>query len=76
MAQAKVAAIDVPQGQWDDLIGGLVSTVTAGDNAAAKEASLECLGFICEDMDESVLTTKSNDILTAVVSPQTILGWL
>lgn len=65
---AKVAAIDVPQGQWDDLIGGLVSTVTSGDNVAAKEASLECLGFICEDMDDTVLTSKSNDILTAVVA--------
>ena len=68
MITAKVAAIDVPQGQWEDLISGLVSTVTAGDNAAAKEASLECLGYICEDMDEGVLTTKSNDILTAVVA--------
>lgn len=65
---AKVAAIDVPQGQWNDLIDGLVTTVTAGDNAFAKEASLECLGFLCEDMDESVLTDKSNDILTAVVA--------
>ena len=68
MVTAKVAAIDVPQGQWDDLIGGLVNTVTAGDSQAAKEASLECLGYICEDMDAGVLTTKSNDILTAVVA--------
>ena len=46
MITAKVAAIDVPQGQWEDLISGLVSTVTAGDNAAAKEASLECLELL------------------------------
>ena len=68
MVTAKVAAIDVPQGEWEDLIGGLVNTVTAGDNHAAKEASLECLGYLCEDMDAGVLTTKSNDILTAVVA--------
>eukprot|EP01048_Picozoa_sp_COSAG05_P001583 COSAG05_NODE_54_length_23549_cov_81.790840_16_plen_546_part_00 len=65
---AKVASIDVPQGHWNDLIGGLVTTVTSNDNINAKEASLECLGYICEDMDESVLAAKSNDILTAVVA--------
>jgi importin subunit beta-1 len=65
---AKVAAIDVPQGQWPELIDGLVSTVTTGDNPFAKEASLECLGYICEDMDDGVLRAKSNDILTAVVA--------
>ena len=65
---AKVAAIDVPEGQWSDLLDGLVSTVTTNDNVHAKEASLECLGYICEDMDEEVLAAKSNDILTAVVA--------
>lgn len=64
---AKVAAIDVPEGAWPDLIGGLVSSVTTGDNPYVKQASLECLGYICEDMDEGVLSASSNEILTAVV---------
>jgi importin subunit beta-1 len=65
---AKIAAIDVPQGQWNDLLDGLVGAITTGESLFAKEASLDCLGYICEDMDEDVLEASANKILTAVVA--------
>jgi hypothetical protein len=62
--------------QWPTLIDSLMSNVTAGvpaDPVAAeqvllgKESSLEALGYICQDAPVSVLETKSNAILTAIV---------
>lgn len=68
---AKVAAIDLPQGQWDSFVTNLCSTITDGGNPYAKQSSLKCLGFMCEDLkssDAGVLEEKSNEILAAVVS--------
>lgn len=32
-----------------------------------KEATLEAIGYICQEIDSDVLVTQSNDILTAIV---------
>lgn len=65
-ALGKMAAIDLPHGTWPDLIKGLLQNVTAGKDEL-KQATLESLGYICEDIDPDVLRDQSNDILTAVV---------
>lgn len=65
---AKIAQIELPFGQWPQLLQGLLFNVTKGQSVAAKQASLECLGFICEDIDPKVLKGKSNEILIAIVN--------
>jgi importin subunit beta-1 len=50
----------------------LVSNVTGGANNGInhellKEASLEAIGYICAEIDPEILTTQSNQILTAIV---------
>lgn len=58
----------MPRGQWRDLIEQLVSNVTTvGKSDNVREASLETLGYICQDIDSNVLIPQSNVILTALV---------
>jgi importin subunit beta-1 len=49
-AVAKIAAIELPAEQWPELIDQLTANVTASDNAFLKQATLECLGYICEEI--------------------------
>lgn len=58
----------MPRGQWRDLIEQLVANVTTvGRSDSVREASLETLGYICQDIDSNVLVPQSNVILTALV---------
>ena len=50
---AAVAVIELPQGQWAELIQGLVNNVTTTQNDFLKQSSLEALGFICEEIVRS-----------------------
>jgi importin subunit beta-1 len=46
----------------------LVSNVTsAGSSEAMREASLEALGYICQDLAQAVMERSTNQILTAIV---------
>ena len=47
---AAIALIEIPEGQWPELIAGLVANVTTSDSDPAKQSSLETLGFICEEI--------------------------
>jgi len=60
-----IAQIELPRQQWPDLIKNLLDNVSNG-NDFFKQASLETLGYVCEDIEPSVLANQSNDILTAV----------
>ena len=63
-----IACAELPRGQWRDLIDRLVGNVTtAGRSDSGREASLEALGYICQDIDSNVLVPQSNVILTALV---------
>ena len=70
---AKIAAIELPQRQWPELISGLLANMGAGEpaNEGLKRATLEALGYVCEEMGnirEDVLEQEQvNNILTAVV---------
>lgn len=65
---AYIAVIEIPRGLWPDLIEILCNNVTnpaSGDQM--KEASLEAIGYICQDTEPEVLVSQSNLILTAIV---------
>lgn len=65
---AYIAVAELPQRQWPDLITTLVSNVCqANSTESQKEATLEAIGYICQEIDSDVLVSQSNDILTAIV---------
>ncbi|KAI2468157.1 ARM repeat-containing protein [Annulohypoxylon bovei var. microspora] len=66
---ASIAAIELPRDQWPDLLSVLVQNVSTGA-PHQKQASLTCIGYICESQDAELRTAligHSNAILTAVV---------
>ncbi|EIE27283.1 ARM repeat-containing protein [Coccomyxa subellipsoidea C-169] len=69
---AKVAAIELPKGQWPDLIPTLLANMGAQPpKTGLKQSTLEAMGYICEELgnlDTDVLDQEQvNSILTAVV---------
>eukprot|EP00250_Pteridium_aquilinum_P016455 c23110_g1_i1 orf=172-2769(+) len=65
---AKAAAIDLPLGAWPDLIAVLLANMGADQSTLLKQASLETLGYVCEEVSLDVFTQEQvNAILTAVV---------
>ncbi|KAL8049422.1 hypothetical protein ABFS82_06G019200 [Erythranthe guttata] len=64
---AKVAGIELPQKQWPELIGSLLSNVHQVP-PHVKQATLETLGYICEEVSPDVIEQDQvNKILTLVV---------
>ncbi|UPK96428.1 hypothetical protein LCI18_007363 [Fusarium solani-melongenae] len=66
---SSIAAIELPRGQWSDLLPFLVKNVSEGADHQ-KQASLTTIGYICESQDSELrmaLVAHSNAILTAVV---------
>lgn len=47
---AKVAAIELPNKAWPELIATLLSMSQQAANPKQKQATLEAFGFICEEM--------------------------
>lgn len=65
---AYIAVAELPQNQWPDLIATLVNNVCHADSTEMqKEATLEAIGYICQEIDSDVLVNQSNNILTAIV---------
>ncbi|KAK2181291.1 hypothetical protein NP493_402g02041 [Ridgeia piscesae] len=65
---AHIACAELTQGEWPELISLLTQNVTnPASTEMMKEASLEAIGYICQDIDPDILTTQSNEILTAIV---------
>ncbi|CAJ2667511.1 unnamed protein product [Trifolium pratense] len=64
---AKIAGIELPQKQWPELIGSLLSNIHQIP-AHVKQATLETLGYLCEEVSHEVVDQDQvNKILTAVV---------
>ncbi|KAG5233689.1 importin beta-2 family protein [Salix suchowensis] len=64
---AKIAGIELPQRQWPELIGSLLSNIHQLP-AHVKQATLETLGYLCEEVSPDVVDQDHvNKILTAVV---------
>jgi importin subunit beta-1 len=68
-ALAQVAVVELPHGQWPQLIEQLVQPLTqAGSSDALKHGCVEALGYICEEPSVAgVIAHQSNLILTALV---------
>ncbi|KAJ2953692.1 hypothetical protein O0L34_g1309 [Tuta absoluta] len=65
---AYVAVAELPVGQWNDLIPILLENVVNAQSTELKrEATLEAIGYICQEIDAEVLTEQSNPILTAII---------
>uniref|UniRef100_A0A0A9X169 Importin subunit beta n=3 Tax=Lygus hesperus TaxID=30085 RepID=A0A0A9X169_LYGHE len=65
---ACVAVTEIPVSQWQDLISILVSNVVGPNSTEMlKEATLEAIGYICQDIEQDALAPQSNQILTAII---------
>lgn len=65
---AYVAVTELPVGGWDDLIATLVKKVVSeGSTENEREAALEAIGYICQDIGPGVLEHQANQILTAII---------
>ncbi|XP_074101694.1 importin subunit beta Fs(2)Ket isoform X1 [Cotesia typhae] len=65
---AYVAVAELPVGQWTDLIALLVNNIADQNGTEMmKEATLEAIGYICQEIDSEVLVSQSNQILTAII---------
>lgn len=68
---AKVAAIELPQGDWPELVGTLLANMggpQAEQPPHLKQSTLETLGYVCEEVSAEVLAQEQvNSVLTAVV---------
>eukprot|EP00252_Welwitschia_mirabilis_P025793 TRINITY_DN8203_c0_g1_i1.p1 TRINITY_DN8203_c0_g1~~TRINITY_DN8203_c0_g1_i1.p1 ORF type:complete len:875 (+),score=189.55 TRINITY_DN8203_c0_g1_i1:181-2805(+) len=69
---AKIAGIELPQGQWPELVGTLLMNMGGPQMEPpphVKQATLETLGYICEEVAADTLAQDQvNSMLTAVVS--------
>ncbi|KAG8934298.1 karyopherin beta [Tulasnella sp. 418] len=64
---ASIAAIELPEAQWPELIPTMLASVSQVGNVNLRIATLQTIGFICEQVKPEILAAQSNDILTAVV---------
>ncbi|KAI0277890.1 karyopherin Kap95 [Russula aff. rugulosa BPL654] len=64
---AAIATVELPQGQWPDLIEILLRFVNTGTSIPLRQSTLSAIGFICEALEPEVLTVRADEILTAVV---------
>ena len=67
-AVSTLIKLDLPHKRWPQIIEILVQNATS-QNLAFKEASLTTLGYVCDGLDPSVLSTNEVDsILTAIAA--------
>ena len=68
-AIGKVGALDLGVKQWPELLPALKAGVQPTSPAGTKQATLEALGYVCEELDPSALEqVQVNEVLTAVVA--------
>ena len=51
-----IAAIELPEQQWPELISLLVSNVTKSQDNALRQATLEALGYLCEELVKKIFS--------------------
>ncbi|XP_076054575.1 importin subunit beta Fs(2)Ket isoform X2 [Oratosquilla oratoria] len=65
---AYIAVTEIPGGQWPDVVDRLVGNITSsGATDMTKEATLEAIGYICQDIEPEAIAAQSNNVLTAIV---------
>ncbi|XP_065052076.1 importin subunit beta-1-like [Rhopilema esculentum] len=64
---ASIAAAELPQNGWIDLLPTLLANVENAESTyQLKEASLEAIGYMCQDIDAQYLEKFSGNILQAI----------
>jgi len=64
---AKIAGIEIPQKQWPELMGSLLSNIHHVP-VLVKQSTLETLGYLCEELSPKVVDQgQVNKILTALI---------
>ena len=67
-AIASIASAELPNNQWPHLIPQLLENATQQNSSERlKQATLEAIGYVCEEIQPAILQACSNQILTAVV---------
>lgn len=71
---AKIASIEIPRKEWPELIRLLLFNMTQQDRPASlKQATLEALGYVCEEIShQDLVQDEVNSVLTAVVQGMNI----
>ncbi|KRY33121.1 Importin subunit beta-1 [Trichinella spiralis] len=65
---ASIAYAEFPMNHWPECIPKLATNVTAADSSEnTKSSSLESLGYICSDLNPTVLRPFADQILTAII---------
>eukprot|EP01127_Copromyxa_protea_P013091 TRINITY_DN3485_c0_g1_i1.p1 TRINITY_DN3485_c0_g1~~TRINITY_DN3485_c0_g1_i1.p1 ORF type:complete len:861 (+),score=238.86 TRINITY_DN3485_c0_g1_i1:44-2626(+) len=65
---ARIALIELPTGGWRELLPILLGQMQKEDTAPQiKRATLETIGYICEEIAPEVLASSADQILTAVI---------
>eukprot|EP00898_Chlorokybus_atmophyticus_P004073 jgi/Chlat1/4667/Chrsp3S05614 len=65
---AKIAGVELQRKEWGDLISTLLQNMSVQGKDHLKQATLETLGFVCEEIEPEMLEQDQvNNILTAVV---------
>ncbi|EAU87645.1 karyopherin Kap95 [Coprinopsis cinerea okayama7 len=64
---AAIAATELPDNQWPDLIEVLLGFINNQENTNLRIATLQTIGFICEAIKPEILSLRANEILTAVI---------
>ncbi|XP_047138096.1 importin subunit beta-1 isoform X1 [Hydra vulgaris] len=67
---AGIAGAELPYNLWPDLMKNLCDNteVTEPNSDALKEATLEAIGYICQDIDAQFLTSYAPHILKSIVN--------
>jgi importin subunit beta-1 len=68
MALARLAVVELSSGNWEDVVDELCNNVIKPKSESQMEASLTCLGYICEESKSDILSKKSHLVLTAVIA--------
>lgn len=65
---AAISCVELPLNAWPELVPTLLQNMaTAGSSPLLKQASLQTIGFVCEEVPPAVLESQANPILTAVI---------
>ncbi|KAH8112977.1 ARM repeat-containing protein [Phellopilus nigrolimitatus] len=64
---AAIAAVELPNSQWPEIIEILLRFMDGPDNVSLKIVTLQAIGYICETIKLEILSMRSNEILTAVI---------
>ena len=64
-----IALTELPRNLWPNVVSLLTGNVTnPSSTQMLKEASLETIGYICQDIEPEVIQgTQSNEVLTAII---------